>query len=59
MVHHPTTTGEGWEGFLQGPKYDNKVFIDTHFYLLFDPNLWKSSPNELTNYVCQVRLCGD
>lgn len=49
--HH--TTGEGWEGFLQEPKYKN-VYMDTHFYLLFDPNLWQSSPQELTNYVCQV-----
>lgn len=47
-------TWEGWEGFLQPPKYQN-VYIDTHFYLLFDPNLWQSNPQELTNYVCQVR----
>lgn len=57
--HHttpPTTTGEGWEGFLQPPKYQN-VYMDTHFYLLFDPNLWQSTPKELTNYVCQVHAC--
>ena len=51
--HHFTThtTGEGWEGFLQPPKYQN-VYADSHQYMLFDPALWKLGPIAQTN-ICQ------
>ncbi len=45
-------TWEGWEGFLQPPKYQN-VFADSHFYMLFDPALWKLGPEAQTNNICK------